>query len=189
VEGGGSAGAKCGASAAAWRASAAARCAAGRLDIVDTSSSGPGDAMLKTLQGFKDFIMRGNVVDLAVGIVIGASFTALVGAFTSAFIEPTLQLVGADSNKVGGAWMVGSVAFSWSAFVNGLITFVITAAVLYFLVVLPMNKLAVRRKKGEEPEPKAPSEEVILLMEIRDVLVNGSLPSQRRADAARSDAT
>lgn len=135
--------------------------------------------MLKTLQGFKDFIMRGNVVDLAVGIVIGAAFTALVGAFTAAFIEPTLQLVGAKENKIGGEWSVGSVTYSWAIFVNGLITFVITAAVLYFLVVLPMNKLAERRKKGVEPEPKAPSEEVILLTEIRDALVNGALPRQR----------
>lgn len=139
--------------------------------------------MLKTLQGFKDFIMRGNVVDLAVGIVIGASFTALVSSFTTAFIEPLLQLVGAGEERIGGVWRVGSVEFAWSAFVNGLITFLITAAVLYFLVVLPMNKLAERRKKGEEPEPQAPSEEVILLTEIRDALVNGGVPRQREQTA------
>jgi large conductance mechanosensitive channel len=137
--------------------------------------------MLKTLQGFKDFIMRGNVVDLAVGIVIGASFTALVGGFTSAFIEPLLKIFGADpeSQKAGGSFRIAGSVFPWSTFVNGLITFLITAAVLYFLVVLPMNKLAERRKKGVEPEPKAPSEEVILLTEIRDALLNGSVPQQR----------
>ena len=144
--------------------------------------------MLKTLQGFKDFIMRGNVVDLAVGIVIGAAFTALVGAFTAAFIEPTLKLFGANQerNTEGGAFKIMSVSFPWATFVNGLITFLITAAVLYFFVVLPMNKLAERRKKGVEPEPKAPSEEVMLLTEIRDALVHGALPRQREQASKES---
>jgi len=144
--------------------------------------------VLKTLQGFKDFIMRGNVVDLAVGIVIGASFTTLVGAFTGAFIEPTLKLFGADpkSQKTGGAFTIMGVEFPWSTFVNGLITFLITAAVLYFLVVLPMNKLAERRKKGQEPESKAPSEEVLLLTEIRDALREGGLPRQRSGAGTHS---
>ena len=135
--------------------------------------------MIKTLQGFKDFIMRGNVVDLAVGIVIGAAFTALVGTFTTAFIQPMLKLLGANDERPGGSFSIGSVEFPWSTFVNGIITFVITAAVLYFLVVVPMNKLAERRKRGEEPEPKAPSEEVRLLTEIRDALRGGPVPAQR----------
>ncbi|HLT11114.1 MAG TPA: large conductance mechanosensitive channel protein MscL [Micromonosporaceae bacterium] len=138
--------------------------------------------MLKTLQGFKDFIMRGNVVDLAVGIVIGASFTALVESFTTAFIEPLLNAVGANEGIADenlGTFLFLGVRWPWATFVNGLVTFLITAAVLYFLVVLPMNKLAERRKKGEEPEPQAPSEEVILLTEIRDALVNGGVPRQR----------
>ncbi|GAB3818519.1 large conductance mechanosensitive channel protein MscL [Micromonospora zhanjiangensis] len=54
------------------------------------------------LKGFKDFIMRGNVVDLAVGIVIGAAFTTVVTAFTNAFLQPVIKLVGADGNHVGG---------------------------------------------------------------------------------------
>jgi large conductance mechanosensitive channel len=149
--------------------------------------------MIKTFQGFKDFIMRGNVIDLAVGIVIGASFTALVTAFTTAFIQPLLKLFGADqeTQEEGGQFRVMGVVFPWSTFVNGLITFLITAAVLYFLVVLPTNKLAERRKRGEEPEPKAPSEEIILLTEIRDALVGGAVPRQREHDtdtATRTDA-
>jgi large conductance mechanosensitive channel len=129
--------------------------------------------MLNTLRGFKDFILRGNVVELAVGIVIGAAFTALVGSFTDAFIKPLLQLFGASKEKVGGQFHITAVAFPYSVFVNGIITFAITAGVLYFLVVTPMNKLAERRKRGIEPEPAAPSEEIILLREIRDALQGG----------------
>jgi large conductance mechanosensitive channel len=136
--------------------------------------------MLKTLSGFKDFILRGNVVDLSVGIVIGAAFTALVGSFTESFINPLLKLFGATKERPGGGFHVMAVEFPVNTFVNGLITFVMTAAVLYFLVVTPMNRLAERRKKGVEPEPAAPSEEIILLREIRDALKAGStVPGSR----------
>ena len=138
--------------------------------------------MLKTLQGFKDFIMRGNVVDLAVGIVIGAAFTGLVTSFTGSFFEPLIKLFGGGS-ELAGSWRVEGQVFDWAGFLNAVITFMITAAVLYFLVVVPLNKLAERRKTGEEPEPKAPSEEVRLLTEIRDALVPaGGVPHQRPPD-------
>jgi large conductance mechanosensitive channel len=124
------------------------------------------------LKGFKDFIMRGNVVDLAVGVVIGAAFTAVVTSFTNSFLKPLIQLLGGDTGVGAGAWVVGDgVKFDYASFINALITFVLTAAVLYFLVVFPLNKLAERRKRGEEPPPEAPSEEVKLLTEIRDALV------------------
>ena len=125
------------------------------------------------LKGFRDFIMRGNVVDLAVGIVIGAAFTAVVTAFTNAFLKPLIQLIGGDTGMNAGAWRVGEVRFDYATFLNALITFLLTAAVLYFLVVLPLNKLAERRARGEEPPPAAPSEEIKLLTEIRDALVTG----------------
>jgi large conductance mechanosensitive channel len=137
------------------------------------------------LKGFKDFIMRGNVVDLAVGIVIGAAFTGVVTQFTKSFLEPVLKLVGAGTNKVGGTWKIsdGNV-IDWSAFVNVVIAFLLTAAALYFLVVYPMNRLAERRRRGEEPPPSAPSEEIKLLTEIRDALVAGRpVPGQYRSSA------
>jgi large conductance mechanosensitive channel len=124
--------------------------------------------MLKTLQAYKDFILRGNVIDLAVGIVIGAAFTALVTAFTKAFIEPLIKLPG--GKELSGTWIVRNQEFQWAVFLNAIITFVLTAAVLYFFVVLPMNRLARRRKEGAEPESDAPSDEVRLLTEIRDAL-------------------
>ena len=135
------------------------------------------------LKGFKDFIMRGNVVDLAVGIVIGAAFTAVIAAFTSAFLKPTIQLVSGGEGVTAGAFRVRGVPFDWASFINACITFLITAAAIYFLVVLPLNRLAERRARGEEPPPAAPSEEVKLLTEIRDALVTG-----RAAPGAVNDA-
>ncbi|TDC82031.1 large conductance mechanosensitive channel protein MscL [Micromonospora sp. KC606] len=136
------------------------------------------------LKGFKDFIMRGNVVDLAVGVVIGAAFTGLVTAFTNAFLKPIIKLVGGGKDQFAGAWEISEGnLMDWAAFVNAVITFLLTAAVLYFLVVFPMNRLAERRQRGEEPPPKAPSEEVKLLTEIRDALLAGGqgTPAQRGA--------
>jgi large conductance mechanosensitive channel len=135
------------------------------------------------LKGFRNFILRGNVVDLAVGIVIGAAFTTVITQFTGSFLKPLIAVAGGGNDKtIGGRFTVNGQIFDWGAFINAVITFLITAAALYFLVVFPMNKLAERRKRGEEPPPEAPSEEVKLLTEIRDALVRGSnAPSQRVA--------
>jgi large conductance mechanosensitive channel len=132
------------------------------------------------LRGFKDFILRGNVVDLAVGIVIGAAFTALVTQFTDSFLNPLIKLAGGGSkDKPGAQFGVHGVVFTYGNFINALLTFFLTAAALYFIVVFPMNKLAERRRRGQEPPPNAPSEEVRLLTDIRDLLANreaGSRP-------------
>ncbi|WP_027346040.1 large conductance mechanosensitive channel protein MscL [Hamadaea tsunoensis] len=141
------------------------------------------------LKGFRDFIMRGNVVDLAVGVVVGAAFTALVGAFTSSFLEPLINMVGAGNKAVQGAAIrLPGVdangdpnALKFGVFVSAVITFLLTAAVIYFLVVLPMNKIAERRKRTGEPQTELPSEEIILLREIRDALLSGKpAPSPRQ---------
>jgi large conductance mechanosensitive channel len=137
----------------------------------------------KIFQGFKDFIMRGNVVDLAVGIVIGAAFTGVVNGFTNGFIKPLIQLMGGDASVRGGTWTVHGAKFDYATFINSIITFLITAAVLYFVVVMPLNMLAERRRRGEEPPPKTPSEEVALLTEIRDALVGGKAPTASQAQA------
>ena len=141
-----------------------------------------GENVIKTLQGFKDFIMRGNVIDLSVGIVIGAAFTALVGAFTKSFVEPLIRVF-SGGGEFSGTFKIMDVTFDFATFINALITFLMTAAVVYFLIVTPMNRLAERRKKGIEPEPKAPSEEVILLQEIRDALLAAN-PAPRQRVAA-----
>jgi large conductance mechanosensitive channel len=123
------------------------------------------------LKGFKDFIMRGNVVDLAVGIVIGAAFTTVVTQLTRSFLEPLIRVASGGEGIKAGGFEIRDVYFDVAAFLNAVIAFLLTAAALYFLVVLPMNKLAERRRRGEEPPPAAPSEEIKLLTEIRDALL------------------
>jgi large conductance mechanosensitive channel len=127
------------------------------------------------LRGFKEFILRGNVVELAVAVVIGAAFNAVVTAVVDNLIKPLIQLVpsvGPQGGLVlrhnpGGT----DVVLGYGNVINALITFVLIAAVVYFAFVLPMNKLAEMRAKGKEPEPEKVSEEVTLLREIRDELV------------------
>ncbi len=121
------------------------------------------------LKGFRDFVMRGNVVDLAVGIVVGVAFTALVSSFTNSFLNPLIKAI-TGGGKVGGTFTVNKAVFDYGAFITAVITFLLTMAALYFFVVLPMNHIAERRKRGLEPEPAAPSEEIVLLTEIRDAL-------------------
>jgi large conductance mechanosensitive channel len=122
----------------------------------------------RMLKGFKDFLMRGNIVDLAVAVVIGTAFTALVTAFTTSFLQPLIGLVG-GGGATGGEVVVNQQHFTWGAFVNALITFVLTATVVYFVVVLPMKTIMERRKRGEESGPAQPTQ-VELLLEIRDLL-------------------
>ncbi len=117
------------------------------------------------LKGFKDFLMRGNVVDLAVAVVVGAAF----GTVVKAFVDVIMSLIG----KIGGepnfdVWRPGDVPLG--AFLTALVAFLMVAAAIYFVVVMPLNKLAERRARGIEPETQAPSEEVALLTEIRDAL-------------------
>jgi large conductance mechanosensitive channel len=144
------------------------------------------------LKGFKDFIMRGNVVDLAVGVVIGAAFTGVVTQLTKSFLEPLVRvfialITGSENGLTGSTPRFRSIPFDWVAFVNAVITFLLTAAALYFLVVYPMNRLAERRRRGEEPPPAAPNEEVKLLTEIRDALVAGGHTTPRQQRGALDD--
>jgi large conductance mechanosensitive channel len=126
----------------------------------------------QVLKGFKDFVMRGNVIDLAVAVVIGTAFAALVKAFADAFINPLIKVI------MGGGVQGGQVplddrhqnVLDFGLFINSVITFLITAAVVYFIFVMPMQKLLERRKRGEEPEVEATPEDIALLQEIRDLL-------------------
>jgi large conductance mechanosensitive channel len=120
------------------------------------------------ISGFKTFLLRGNIVDLALAVVIGTAFTALVTSFTTSFLEPLIGLLGGGGEH-GGEAVVNGQHFTWGAFVNALITFVLTAAVVYFVVVVPMKALLERRRRGEEPGPAEPTQ-VELLLEIRDLL-------------------
>lgn len=120
------------------------------------------------LQGFKDFLLRGNVVDLAVAVVIGTAFTALVGSFTSSFIDPLIALIG-GGGSAGGTFTINGQVFTYGAFITAIITFILTAAVVYFAIVVPMTKINERRAAGGE-EPEEVPEDVALLRQIRDSL-------------------
>ncbi|EYR61825.1 mechanosensitive ion channel protein MscL [Actinotalea ferrariae CF5-4] len=127
------------------------------------------------LQGFKDFVMRGNVIELAVAVVIGTAFTGLVNSVVEGLVNPLVAAVGGGQD-LSGTWTValGSGAdapeISFGLVVGAVLNFLVIAAVVYFLIVLPMNTLAKRRKAGVEPEPPAPAEDVLVLQEIRDLL-------------------
>ncbi|GAA0512320.1 large-conductance mechanosensitive channel [Saccharopolyspora subtropica] len=124
------------------------------------------------LKGFKDFLMRGNVIDLAVAVVVGSAFTALVTSFTTSIIKPIIAATGgANVTGLSIQLRAGNEAsiIDFAAVINAVITFFITAAVVYFLFVLPMKKIQERRKKGKEQGQAEPTD-VELLLEIRDLL-------------------
>lgn len=127
------------------------------------------------LEGFKKFIMRGNVIELAVAVIIGGAFTAIVTAFTSGIIEPLLAAVGGSPEfGLGFHLREGNPAtfVNIGGILTALFNFLIIAGVIYFLMIMPMNKLAEinARRKGIEPE-EATATETELLAEIRDLLI------------------
>jgi large conductance mechanosensitive channel len=122
------------------------------------------------IKGFKDFLLRGNVVDLAVAIVIGLAFGMVITAFTTDFIGGIIGAIGGSPNFGAAGFTVNGSPIIIGSTINALINFVIVAAAVYVFVVVPVNKLAERRKRGEEPEPEAPGEDILLLQEIRDLL-------------------
>jgi large conductance mechanosensitive channel len=129
------------------------------------------------IKGFKEFIMRGNVIDLAVAFVMGLAFATVVSSFVTALVKPIISaLPGGSSTGLGfslrGGKLKTSTFIDISALINALVIFVVTAAVLYFLLVLPMNKIAERRACGLEPESEAKPGDILLLEQIRDLLSN-----------------
>jgi large conductance mechanosensitive channel len=120
------------------------------------------------LKGFKEFLARGNIVDLSVAVVIGTAFTALVTAFTTKVLQPLINRLGAGGNKEYGFLQIdigGGQVIDFSAVVTQIINFVLVAAVVYYLVVLPYNTF---RKRGEVEQ--AQDTELSILTEIRDLL-------------------
>ena len=104
------------------------------------------------IQGFREFIMRGNVVDLAVAVVIGSAFSAVVSSFVADILTPLLGIFGSP-NFENLAVTVGQAEIRYGVFLNALISFLMVGAAIYFLVVRPLNALESRRQSGEEPTP------------------------------------
>ncbi|MEU0794850.1 large conductance mechanosensitive channel protein MscL [Amycolatopsis sp. NPDC005961] len=124
-------------------------------------------------KGFKDFLMRGNVVDLAVAVVIGSAFTAIVTAFTNGLIKPLISTIGGTDAANGLGYQIfennKATFLNFGDVINAAINFVLVAAVVYFVIVLPVKHVQERRKRGQEPGPSEPTD-VELLIEIRDLL-------------------
>jgi large conductance mechanosensitive channel len=120
------------------------------------------------LKGFKEFLARGNIVDLSVAVVIGTAFTALVTKFTESIIQPLINRIGAGKGSSYGILRIdigGGQTIDLNVLVSAAINFILVAAVVYFLVVMPYNRL---RKKGEVEQ--AQDTELSLLTEIRDII-------------------
>ena len=137
------------------------------------------------LQEFKEFALKGNVMDMAVGVIIGGAFGNIVTALTDSFITPFIQAVtGSDEVNVGGEFVVNGAHFTYGAFISAVINFIIIALIL-FLMLKAINKAttaaeeaAKKMKKEEEKKaaeeaaaaPAEPTKEEVLLTEIRDLL-------------------
>ncbi|MDT5095987.1 MAG: large conductance mechanosensitive channel [Mycobacterium sp.] len=147
------------------------------------------------LKGFKEFLARGNIVDLSIAVVIGTAFTALVKAFTDSVIQPLISSIGAGPNMKSGILrihLLGDNYIDLNAVLTAAINFVIVAAVVYFLVVLPYNTY---RRRGEVEQ--AQDTELSLLVEIRDLLAGdqrgryttgpGTGPSPDTAETTSAD--
>ncbi|GAB2761262.1 large conductance mechanosensitive channel protein MscL [Nocardioides pakistanensis] len=121
------------------------------------------------LKGFKEFIMRGNLVELAVAFIMATAFAAVVTETVNLLMSLIAKVTGGKQPDFSEWKPAGLPVGTW---VTAVISFLILAAVVYFFIVTPYNKLQARRARGEEPTP--PSEEVTLLTEIRDLLRNQS---------------
>lgn len=131
------------------------------------------------LEEFKKFALKGNVVDMAVGVIVGAAFQSIVTSLTDNFITPLIGLVtggaktDADGNIIvsAGKWVIHGVEFGYGAFISAIVNFLIIALIL-FCMIKAVNKAMTIGKKKEEEEtpPPEPSKEEVLLTEIRDLL-------------------
>ena len=144
------------------------------------------------INGFKEFIMRGNVIELAVAVVIGAAFTAVVNAIVDGIFNPLIAAIfNADTLKNSMTIPLGDAELSFGLVLAALIQFLLVAAVVYFAFVMPLNKLkenqARRRQAGVPLDPKKnPVTDLDLLTEIRDLLAaqNGAVTPVAATDAS-----
>jgi len=118
---------------------------------------------------FREFITRGNVIDLAVAVIIGLAFTAIINAIVSGLITPLIGMIGGNDFSDLDFKINGST-FEYGLVINAVIQFLLIAAAVFFFIVKPINMLNERRRRGEEPEPEELSDEAALLTEIRDLL-------------------
>ncbi|GMA24768.1 large conductance mechanosensitive channel protein MscL [Luteimicrobium album] len=145
--------------------------------------------MRNVFSGFRDFILRGNVVELAVAVVIGAAFSAVVTAVVDYFVNPIIGAIFGKPN-FDSIWDItlrhgpnpGSssddAVISVGHLLTAIVNFLIIAAAIYFIIVLPMNKINERRNRNKVAEPTPVADDVQLLTEIRDLLAQQQRPGQ-----------
>jgi large conductance mechanosensitive channel len=134
--------------------------------------------MKKFLQEFKEFALKGNVMDMAIGVIIGAAFGSIVSALTDNFITPLIAAItgGAEKDEngvmqlVGGKFTVAGVDFNYGAFISAVLNFLIIAIILFCIIKAVNKAMTVGKKKEEEKKPAEPPKEEVLLTEIRDLL-------------------
>ena len=130
------------------------------------------------LKGFKAFILRGNVVDLAVAVVIGAAFGAVVTSLVTDLLTPLIAAIVGKPDFSALQFTINGSTFRYGHFCNAILSFLLIAAAVYFAVVVPMQALDRRRQRaGTEEPPPAKPEEVRLLAQIRDLLEHPRTPS------------
>jgi large conductance mechanosensitive channel len=120
------------------------------------------------LKEFRDFLMRGNLIELAVAFVVGSAFAVVVKSLVDNLITPIIGMIGGVDFKSEKFTINGS-HFLYGQFINDVVYFVLVAAAIFFLVVKPVNMVMARIRKPEEVAPDAPTE-TALLIEIRDLL-------------------
>jgi large conductance mechanosensitive channel len=131
--------------------------------------------MGSVLAEFREFVLRGNLVDLAIAVVICAAFGALVASAVENLVTPLIAAVGGEPDFSQLSFTINGSRFGYGAFLNALLSFLVIAAVVFFLVVKPVNALLARTKR-DDAEPEAPAPDVALLTEIRDLLKARSTP-------------
>ena len=126
------------------------------------------------LKGFKEFISRGNVVELAVGVIIGAAFKNIVDALVDGIINPLIAaVIGKPDFSDAFILTLNGTDVKFGVLITAVINFLLMAFAIYFCIVVPMNALNARHKKAKDDAPKEISDEVKLLTEIRDALAKG----------------
>jgi large conductance mechanosensitive channel len=130
------------------------------------------------LKEFRNFILRGNAIDLAVAVVLGAAFGAVVNSLVQDIITPIISIIFGKPGFDDLTITINDAVIRYGAFLNTLLSLLTIGAAVFFFVVKPVNYLMERRKAGEEPAPDAVPEDVVLLGEIRDLLQAGVTPSR-----------
>jgi large conductance mechanosensitive channel len=139
------------------------------------------------MKDFKEFLLRGNLVDMAVGIVIGVAFAALVTALVSDLITPLIAAIGGKPDFSNLSFTINGSHFLYGSFINALLTFLVIAAVIFFLVVKPVNALMARRRV-EPPVDETVRQCPHCLSEIPAAATRCAFCTQEVAAAARRDA-